>query len=214
MNNNFVINIGRQLGSGGRQIGRLLSERLNVPFYDKELIALASQQSGLAKEVFEKADEKKSITLTGGLWGLKTAILDESFSNNYLGNEMLFQIQSNVIRELAEKQSCIFVGRCADYILREHPCALNIFICADETDRIRQVSKYYNISEKKALELIEKTDKKRAAYYNYYSNNQWGRAESYHLCINSSVLGIGATSYYIEDFLNKRRKACLHDIDK
>lgn len=206
MENNFVINIGRQLGSGGRQIGRLLSSRLDMRFYDKELITLASKQSGLAKEVFEKADEKKSFTLTGGFLGIKTAILDEGYSNNYLWNEMLFQIQSDVIQELANKQSCIFVGRCADYILRDHPRVLNIFICAEEKDRIGRVADYYNTTEKKALELIEKTDKKRAAYYNYYTNKQWGKAESYHLCINSSVLGIEETTDYIEDFFKRKQQ--------
>lgn len=203
MKDNFIINIGRQLGSGGRQIGRLLAKRLDMAFYDKELIALASQQSGLAKEVFEKADEKKRFTLTGGLLGLKSPVLDENFSNSYLWNEMLFKIQSDVIRELAGEESCIFVGRCADYILRDHPRALNVFISAEEGDRIKRVMDYYELTEKKALELIGKTDKKRAGYYNYYSNKQWGAAESYHLCINSSVLGIEKTAGFIEDFLHE-----------
>ncbi|WP_298649858.1 cytidylate kinase-like family protein [uncultured Proteiniphilum sp.] len=204
MKNDFIITIGRQLGSGGRQIGRLLSTRLDIPYYDKELITLASKQSGLAKEVFEKADEKKRFTLTGGLLGLKISILDEGFSNNYLWNEMLFKIQSDVIRNLAREKSCIFIGRCADYILRDHPHTLNVFISAEQVDRIKRVADYYELTEKKALELIEKTDKKRAGYYNYYSNKQWGAAESYHLCINSSVLGIEATTGFIEEFLKKR----------
>ena len=203
MKDNFIINIGRQLGSGGRQIGQLLAKRLDIAFYDKELITLASKQSGLAKEVFEKADEKKRFTLTGGLLGLKTSVLDEDFSNNYLWNEMLFKIQSDVIRDLAHEKSCIFVGRCADYILRDHPRALNVFISAEEGDRIKRVMDYYELTEKKALELIGKTDKKRAGYYNYYSNKQWGAAESYHLCINSSVLGIEATTGFIESFLHE-----------
>ena len=201
MNDNFIINIGRQLGSGGRQIGRILSKQLDMAFYDKELIALASQQSGLAKEVFEKADEKKRFTLTGGLLGLKSPVLDENFSNSYLWNEKLFQIQSEVIQNLAREKSCIFVGRCADYILRDHPHALNVFISAEEDDRIKRVMDYYELTEKKALELIGKTDKKLAGCYNYYSNKQWGAAESYHLCINSSALGIEATANFIEDFL-------------
>jgi hypothetical protein len=205
MKDNFIINIGRQLGSGGREIGQLLSKRLDIPFYDKELITLASKQSGLAKEIFEKADEKKRFTLTGGLLGLKTSILDESFSNNYLWNEMLFKIQSDVIRDLAREKSCIFIGRCADYILRDHPRTLNVFISAEQVDRIKRVGDYYELTEKKALELIiEQTDKKRAGYYNYYSNKQWGAAESYDLCINSSVLGIEATTDFIEDFLKRK----------
>lgn len=204
MENNFIITIGRQLGSGGRQIGKLLSKKLDIPYYDKELITLASKQSGLVKEVFEEADEKKRFTLTGGLLGIKIPILDEGFSNNYLWNETLFKIQSDVIRNLAGEKSSIFVGRCADYILRDHPCSLNIFISAERNDRINRVEKYYEVNEKKAVEMIEKTDKKRAGYYNYYSNKQWGAAESYHLCINSSLLGIEATTDFIEAYLKKR----------
>ncbi len=204
MKDNFIINIGRQLGSGGRQIGRLLSERLGISFYDKELIALASKQSGLSKEVFEEADEKKRFTLTGGFLGIKTSIMDEGFSNNYLWNETLFQIQSDVIRDLAREKSCIFVGRCADYILRDHPRMLNVFISAEQDDRIKRVEDYYGLTGKKALELIEKIDKKRAGYYNYYSNKVWGAAASYHVCINSSILGIEATTDFIQEFLKQK----------
>ena len=204
MKDNYFINIGRQLGSGGRKIGLLLSERLNIPLYDKELITIASEQSGLKKEVFEQADEKKRFTLTGGLLGLKEPMLDGGFSRNYLWNEMLFKIQSDVIRDLANQSSCIFVGRCADYILRERPRTLNLFISAELDDRIERVKSHFDVPEKKARELIEKTDKKRAGYYNYYSNKQWGAAESYHLCINSSVLGIEATTEFIEVFLEQR----------
>lgn len=210
METNYVINIGRQLGSGGRQIGKLLSSRLNIPFYDKELITIAAKESGLKEEVFEKADEKKRFTLTGGVLGLKEPSLDGGFSSNYLWNEVLFKIQSDVIRELAGKKSCIFVGRCADYILRDHPRALNLFISADLDDRIKCVTEIYKISthktttHKKAVDMIEKRDKQRAGYYNYYSNKKWGVAESYHLCINSSVLGIEGTTDFIEEFIEKR----------
>ena len=141
MKNNYCINIGRQLGSGGRQIGQLLSEQLNIPFYDKELIALASKQSGLKQEVFEKADEKKRFTLTGGFLGLKEPTLDGSFSQSYLWNEMLFKIQSDVIKNLARDKSCIFVGRCADYILRDMSNTLNVFISAEFNDRVERVKK-------------------------------------------------------------------------
>src|SRR5690554_3634644 len=134
------------------------------------------------------------------MW-VKASSLDEEFSSNYLWNEMLFKIQSDVIRDLADKQSCIFVGRCADYILRDHPRALNLFISAELADRVKRVEDFFELPEKKARELIEKTDKKRAGYYNYYSNKQWGAAESYHLCINSSILGLEATADFIKDFL-------------
>lgn len=204
MKDDFMITIGRQLGSGGRQIGQLLSKRLNISYYDKELITIASEKSGLVKEVFEKADEKKRFTFTGGLMGLKIPVLDSGFSNNYLWNEMLFKIQSDVIQNLANEKSCIFVGRCADYVLRDYPRLLSVFINAELEDRIKRVEEYYALNEKKAIDMIEKTDKKRAGYYNYYSNKLWGVAESYHLCINSSVLGIEATTDFIEHFLKKR----------
>lgn len=206
MNENYTINIGRQLGSGGRKIGLLLSERLGIPLYDKELITIASKQSGLKKEVFEEADEKKRFTLTGGLLGPKEPILDGGFSGNYLWNEMLFKIQSDVIQELADESSCIFVGRCADYILRDHPRTMNLFISAELDDRVERVKAHFEVREKKARDLIEKADKKRAGYYNYYTSKQWGTAESYHLCINSSILGLEASTEVIEDFLERKLK--------
>jgi cytidylate kinase len=205
METNYVVNIGRQPGSGGRQIGQLLAERLAIPFYDKELISLAAKQSGLQEEVFERADEKSRYTLTGGLLGLKGPALDMGFSRNYLWNELLFKIQSDVIRELGYEKSCIFVGRCADYILREHPRALNLFISADLDDRLKRVKEKHKLTtEKKAADLIERMDKRRAGYYNYYTNKKWGAAESYHLCINSSVLGIEGTTDFIEGFVKQK----------
>lgn len=203
MKDHFIINIGRQLGSGGLQIGRLLSEHLDIPFYDKELITLASKESGLAKEVFEKVDEKRRFTLTGGLLGNKSSILDDGFTDNYQWNELLFKIQSDVIRELAREKPAIFIGRCADYVLRDHPYTLNVFICAEQIDRVKRIKENCTLTEKKALDLMERADKKRAGYYNYYTNKQWGVAESYHLCINSSVLGIEETTRLIEDFLKR-----------
>jgi len=206
MNETFVINIGRQLGSGGRQIGEKLSAEFGIGFYDKELIQLASKESGLGKEFFEKADEKSSFSFIGGLLGLRTNINNEVYVNNYLCNETFFKIQSDVIRELAQKDSCVFVGRCADYILRDNPRCINVFITADTDDRIKRVAQTYQLSLDKAQELIVKTDKKRAEYYNYYSNKVWGAAGSYHLCINSSVLGMDQSVAFITQFIKQRLK--------
>ena len=206
MNEKFVINIGRQLGSGGRQIGEKLATRFGIAFYDKELIQLASKESGLGKEFFENADEKKSHSIIGGLLGLRTNISNEVYVNNYLSNETFFKIQSDIIRELAEEKSCVFVGRCADYILRDHPRCINVFITADTTDRVKRVALDKNITHEKAQEVIEKMDKKRSEYYNYFSNKVWGVAESYHLCINSSVLGIDETVDFISQFVKQRLK--------
>ena len=204
MDKRYFINIGRQLGSGGRIIGEKLAAQLGISFYDKELIQIASQESGLRKEFFEQIDEKASHSIFSGLLGLRSFSPDEMYSTNYLSNETLFKIQSDVIRGLAEQGSCIFIGRCADYVLKDNPSCLNLFISADLNDRIKRIVEIQQIPESKAKDLIERMDKKRAGYYNYYSNKVWGAAESYHLCINSSVLGIDETVTFIREFTEKR----------
>ncbi len=204
MGENFFITIGRQLGSGGRQIGGKLAAQLGISFYDKELIQIASQESGLGKEFFEQVDEKTSHSLFAGLLGIYGSLGGENYSNNYLSNETLFKIQSDVIRELARQKSSVFVGRCADYVLKDHPRCVNVFISADMNDRIKRIAEIQKVSEKKAQDIIEKMDKKRAGYYNYYSNKVWGAADSYHLCINSSVLGIDETVIFIRQFVKQK----------
>lgn len=208
MNSNFVINIGRQLGSGGKEIGEKLAVRLGVDFYDKELINLASEESGLCKEFFEKADEKASQGIIGGLFGMRFPFISEGTMpcSNCLSNDALFKIQSDVIRHLAAEKSCVFVGRCADYILREHPRCANIFISSSSEDRIARLCKLHNISEAAAEEKMVKADKRRSEYYNYYSYKTWGVAATYHLCIDSSVLGIEDTVQFIEEFAKKKLK--------
>ncbi len=193
MVNRYVITIGRQLGSGGREIGQKLSARLGIAFYDKELIRIASKESGLKEEFFERVDEQKHFSLFPGILGLRTTLTDDFFSNYYLSNESLFRIQSDVMKKLAGEGSCIFVGRCADYVMKEERHCLNLFISADMADRIKRIATSHKISENKARELIERTDKGRSSYYNYFSGKTWGAAESYHLCINSSLLGIDET---------------------
>ncbi|MDD5508143.1 MAG: cytidylate kinase-like family protein [Bacteroidales bacterium] len=204
MDEKYVITIGRQLGSGGREIGEKLAGRLAISFYDKELIRLAAQESGLKEEFFEKADEKKRYPVFAAFFGLKGSTADEIYSNYYLSNETLFQFQSNVILNLAEKQSCLFVGRSADYVLKEHPRCLNVFITADIYDRVQRIKEIKMVSAAKAREIIEKTDKKRSGYYNYFTGKVWGAAESYHLSINSSVLGIDDTVEFFITFVKKR----------
>ena len=206
MNEHYVINLGRQFGSGGKEIGEKLAKELNIAFYDKELLRLASEESGLCTEIFEQADEKASKTILGGLLGTRIPFLTEGAFpfNSYLSNDSLFKIQSDVIRELAGKQSCLFVGRCADYILREHPRCVNIFISAPHQARIDRLVKLHQVSPDEAEEIILKADKKRSAYYNYYSYKTWGAAETYHLCIDSSVLGIDGTVAFIKQFVTKK----------
>ena len=184
-------------------MGEKVAEKLGFSYYDKELINIASKESGLGKEFFERADEKKQRSPFVGLLGLRTNIVVDDFFNNYLSNETLFKIQSDVIVDLAQKGSCVFVGRCADYILRDNPAVLNIFITADLDDRIERVAVRQGIPKDKMDDLLEKTDKNRANYYNYYTNKKWGAASSYDVCINSSLLGIDGTVDFICEIAKK-----------
>lgn len=204
MEKKIVITIGRQFGSGGRIVGKQLSEQLGIQYYDKELINLASKESGICGEFFEKADEKTSGSLLKALamgFSMNNAIFQ---SNDYLSNESLFQIQSDVIRKVASEQSCILVGRCADYILRENPDCISVFISASLEDRIKRAKEYNHIEEKDAEEFLHKADKSRASYYNYYTDKTWGAAESYDLCINSSLHGIDKTTDFIRAFVENK----------
>ncbi|WP_072998247.1 cytidylate kinase-like family protein [Mariniphaga anaerophila] len=204
MSEKFYINIGRQIGSGGLEIGKKLAKELNIAYYDRELIQIASDESGLGKEFFEKADEKDSHSLFGGMFGMRSTLMDQIYSGYYLSNENLFLIQSEIIRKLAKKESSIFVGRCADYVLKDFSRCLNIFISAEMEDRIKRIAQIHDLEHDKAASFIEKMDKKRASYYNYFSNKNWGDSRSYHLCINSSFLGIDNTVKTITEIaLNK-----------
>jgi len=203
MKRKILITIGRQYGSGGHQIGKMVAAELGISFYDKELIEIASKKSGLGKEFFENADEKTQHSLIGGLLGFRESITNEMYSENYLCNESLFKIQSDVIRELAEEGSCLFVGRCADYVLADKAFCLNIFIHANLDDRVKRVMQNQEMTEEKAKDYIKKMDKQREGYYNYYSNKEWGAAGSYHLCVNSSVSGLEKTAAYIKFFVEQ-----------
>ena len=188
----FVINIGRQLGSGGKAVGEALGRRLGVHVYDKQLINLAAEQSGLCTELFEQADEKKSRSLFSSLIGY-----------------LLFKIQSDVIRDIASRESCIFVGRCADYILRDHPRAVNVFVTGAPEDRVRRLCEQENVTPEEAEAQMERTDARRASYYDYFSSGKWGEAATYHLCIDSSVLGIEGTADFIREFAERKLKMNL-----
>lgn len=206
MNEKYVVNIGRQLGSGGREIGEKLASQLGISFYDKELISLASEESGLCKDFFEKADEKASQGIIGGLFGMRFPFISDGAIpyGTCLSNDSLFQIQSDVIRELAQQKSCLFVGRCADYILRDHPRCVNIFISASPEERVQRICNQYEVTPEKAEEMLLKADKRRSSYYNYYSFKTWGAAATYHLCIDSSVLGIADTTEFIRTFIVRK----------
>lgn len=204
MHENFVINIGRQFGSGGKSIGEKLAARLQVRLYDKELLLLAARESGFCEECFEACDEQKSALRT--LFGYFRAPFVGNYSNcdSPLSGEALFRIQSDVIRQVAERESCIFVGRCADYILRDNPRAINLFFTAETKDRIQRVVNRLGCTAKEAEEKIEMMDRQRARYYNYYSSRTWGDAATYHLTINTSVLGEEGTVDLLVDFISNK----------
>ena len=202
MNKKFVITIGRQLGSGGRAIGTRIAERLGIPMYDRQLLTMAAERSGLCPQCFEAADEKHARGMLSTLLGyLRSPFAgDTGTDNDVLSNDALFKIQSDVIRGVAERESALFVGRCADYILRDHPRCLSIFVTADRADRIDRLCRAEGISPAEAEARMERIDHSRAAYYNYYSSRAWGAAETYGLCVNSSLLGVEATADCILDF--------------
>ena len=203
----FVINIGRQLGSGGKPVGEIIARRLGIKLYDKELINLAARESGLCPDIFEKADEKGRKGVFATLVGYLRAPFagyEGGNANNILANESLFRIQSDVIREIASRESAIFVGRCADYILRDNPRCVNVFITADEADRCARLCAREGWTPEEARSMMERTDSKRASYYNYYSSRTWGQAATYDLCVNSSVLGDEGTADLILEFVARK----------
>ncbi len=200
MNQKIVITIARQFGSGGKEIGEKLAKQLGIPFYDKALIHLAAKESGIDEDLFDSADEKTShnfwtASSGAGIYGNRIAVFNEMPMN-----DKLFLIQSNIIRELAESGSCVIVGRCADYILRNEPYILPVFIHSSEEDKLKRIVDAYGFQEKEAKEIMVKTDKKRTAYYNYYSGEKWGKADNYDLSINSSATGIDDTVRIIIKF--------------
>jgi cytidylate kinase len=188
--NNFIISIGRQLGSGGKEIAEKLGERLNIKVYDKALLEVAAKESGLDTTVFETADEQEHNSFFSGLFSIHGSMGDYMPTGSCIENDKLFEIQSETIRGLAERESCIIVGRCAEYVLRDHPGMVSVFITANNEDRIRRVMKTDNLEREKAIDFIEKGDKRRRSYHDYYATTQWGEARCYDICINSSKLGI------------------------
>ncbi len=203
MNGNTVITIGRQFGSGGRQVGKKLADKLGIAFYDKELIEIAAMESGMSKKLLESADEKPTNSFFYSL-----SILGNGFSPmaDMPINDKLFFIQSNVIKRVAQEGSCVIVGRCADYILRNNPNCVNVFIHACMNKKLERAVNEYKLSADSALDEILRMDKSRASYYNYYSDRKWGRADNYHLCIDSGVIGVDNAVDLIISFVEMKQK--------
>ena len=199
----IIINVGRQVGAGGQEIGRMLAQEFNAKFYDRELLNLAAKESGFSEKFFKQNDEKKGFIR--GLFNVQSPHLTGSsmYGSNF-SQESLFQFQSDAIRKAAEEGSCVFLGRCADYILRDFENVVNIFITASMDFRVEIVSKVKELDAEHARKLIEHVESRRAQYYNYYTGKKWGAAESYDFCIDASILGLEETEKIITTYIRKR----------
>lgn len=199
----IIINIGRRIGSGGKVIARLLAERFSCKFYDQELLNLAAKESGFCEEFFRQNDERKGFFRN--LFHIHTPFVsDNSFYQNDFSQESLFKIQSDVIRKAADEGPCVFVGRCADYVLRDNPNCFSVFITAGMESRVAAVASRRMCDEREAQKLIEHGERQRAEYYNYYTGKRWGDSASYDLCISTDILGVEATAKVIEDVIRQR----------
>lgn len=206
MSKRFVITIGRQYGSAGREIGYKVAELLGVKCYDQQLITLASKESGLCEQILKAHDEKPNQSF------LYSLVMDTySLGYNSAGyidmpiSHKVFLAQFDTIKKIAQEESCVIVGRCADYALEDMDGLLSVFIHGKLENRIARIMDKQNLDkESAAKDLIHKTDKKRSTYYNYYTNKKWGESDSYNFAIDSGVLGIDRTAEMIVHLLNKK----------
>lgn len=202
---NTIITIGRQFGSAGREIGEKVAEHFQIKCYDKELLTRAAKESGYCEEMLESHDERPTSSF------LYNLVMDTySFGYNtssYVDmpiSHKIFLAQFDTIKKIAQEGPCVIVGRCADYALSDYDNCIHLFIYGEEDVKKKRIMEKYNLSEQKAKDMMVKKDKQRQSYYNYYSSKKWGRADSYDLCINSSLLGFDGTVKLIiqaiEDF--------------
>ena len=197
----IIITINREFCSGGNYVGKPLSEKLGVPFYDKELVNLAAKEAGYAEATFEKVDEIATNSL---LYSLIMGVHNSTQTGILPDNDKLFAIQADIIRKEAEKGSAVILGRCSNYILREEKKLLRIFLKGDMEHRIARYEKVYGKPEKDSIEtILEKKDKKRASYYKFYTGNRWDDINNYDLVINTSKIGFDNTTEVIMDYINK-----------
>lgn len=202
-NKHIIICVGRQLGSGGHDIARMLAADFNAKYYDQELLNLAAKESGFSEKFFEANDEQRGIFRS--LFHLHAShVSDNNLYQNNFSQESLFKFQSDAIEKAANEGSCVFVGRCADYVLRNRDNVVNIFISASKRFRIEQIMAKQKLDFSAARKFMQQREGKRAAYYNYYTGKKWGAAESYDLCIDASILRLQATEKLIADFIRKR----------
>ena len=193
-----VITISRQFGSGGREIGKKVAQALGIPYYDKELLKVAAEKSGLSHEFLSNYDEKPTNSFLYSLVMGQQNVL--SGMRGTTVEQLASQAQRDAVLSVAEKGSCVIVGRCADYILRDQPGLVRVFICADDDSRVARICQRDGLDEKEAREKMRKMDKARAAYYAFHADREWSAADSYDLCINSSRRGIDAAVELILQF--------------
>lgn len=192
MGSNEIYTIGREFGSLGKQVGQELAKKLGIKFYDRELLQEAAKVSGLCEEIFESHDEKPTNSF------LYSLVMDTYSGGSYSSvpfmdmplNHKVFLAQFDTIKKIAQNESCVIVGRCADYALADEPHCLNIFIRSNMEDRIKRICKRLDVTESKAKDIIKKEDKQRSSYYNYYTSKKWGDARSYDLCLNTSQISV------------------------
>ena len=203
MNRATIITIGRQFGSGGKEVGIRVAKELGIPFYDKELLELASKESGICKELFVSHDESYTNSLLYSLvMGAYPVSQDGKINPEMPLNHRIFLAQFETIKKIAEEGPCIIVGRCADYILKDNDNVINFFIMGNMPQKKRRILERYDIEKNKVEDFIRKTDKRRANYYNYYSDMKWGEAKNYDLCINSSKTGLDGAVELMKAYIN------------
>ena len=203
--NNQVITISRQFGSGGRLIGQKLAEDMGMGYYDKVLLALAAEKSGLSPDFIERLEEQASSSF---LFNLSTA--SQASSNFFYQydvplNDKAFFAQAAVIKELADKENCVIVGRCAEHILRDRPDCLKVFICASKETRLKRLIDEYGMGEKEAKDRLDRLDKGRANYYKHYTGEQWGSIQNHDLCINTDVSGVDGAVALIKTMIKNMK---------
>lgn len=209
-----VITIGRQFGSGGRYVGRLLAEKLGIPYYDKELLAEAAKDSGICEEIIEDHDEKPNRSLLFSMvMGMQMHSDTSSVYMDMPLSHKIFLAQFDAIRRIASEGPCVIVGRCGDYVLRDKPNAVHVFVKADMASKVERAVKYYGVDPLKAEDVIRKADKQRASYYNYYATSDWGDVNNYDLCVDTGRLGVEGAVELIARYV-EIREHCLKSLNK
>ncbi len=209
---NTVITLGRQLGSNGRVVGKALAEKLGYKFYDKDLIARVAKESGLSENLFSEMDENPTSSLLYSLvMGVQSSKGLYYHYNDMLNGDNLFRMQADLIKKIAQEGPCIIVGRCADYILRENPYLIKLFLYADIENRVKTLVERDDMDEKEARGAVHKADKRRANYYNFYTNSEWGCVNNYDLCIDTTAMSQEKSVEYLYNYIKMREAGFKKD---